>query len=147
MNVLSSLLVGLLFGLGLIVSDMADPARVLAFLNVTSGAWDPTLLFVMAGAMGVMTVAWQIRRRMTRAVLGGPLPATAPATVDRRLVSGAVMFGTGWGMVGVCPGPALVGLGMGNESYFIFTAAMMVGVAGNLIFTRPGFVARPARAS
>ncbi len=128
MRALISLCVGGLFGLGLIVSDMVDPARVRAFLDVTGGAWDPTLGFVMAGALAVMIVAWRIAAGRERPFYAERFPPMPEAGVDHRLVTGAVCFGIGWGLIGFCPGPALAALTLGGLEVSIFVAAMLVGM-------------------
>lgn len=139
MRILVSLLSGLLFGLGLTVSDMIDPARVLGFLRVASGAWDPTLAFVMGGALVPMAIAWLLARRLNAPAFGGSFPEPASARIDARLLGGAALFGAGWGLVGFCPGPAFAALTQGGVPVLIFVAAMLVGfgVAGRLA-SRPG---------
>lgn len=127
-NILVALAVGLVFGLGLIVSGMADPARVLGFLDVT-GLWNPSLAFVMAGAIAVGLVAFAIARRRGRTLGGAPLQRPTARGLDARLIGGALLFGAGWGLAGFCPGPALVGLGMGLRSAAVFVAAMVAGMA------------------
>jgi uncharacterized membrane protein YedE/YeeE len=129
MRVLVALIAGGLFGLGLIVSDMVNPARVLGFLDV-AGAWDPTLAFVMAGALIPMTVTWRIAATRPAPACGTTFPGAAAIRLDRRLIGGAVLFGTGWGMVGFCPGPALTALGTGSTEALIFTVAMLAGMLG-----------------
>lgn len=127
MNVFTSLLAGLVFGLGLIVSGMADPAKVLGFLDL-GGAWDPSLALVMAGAIGVGTVAFAFSRRRTLSLLGSKMMLPTSRSIDRRLVIGSVLFGIGWGVAGFCPGPGLVGVGMGEVKAIIFVAAMLAGM-------------------
>lgn len=127
MRTLTALVAGALFGLGLLVSDMVNPARVLGFLDI-AGAWDPTLAFVMGGALLPMTVAWQIAATRPAPVCGGAFPDPATTRIDARLLGGAVLFGAGWGLVGFCPGPALTALGTGNIEAMIFTVAMLVGM-------------------
>ena len=124
---LATLLAGLVFGLGLIVSGMANPAKVLGFLDL-AGAWDPSLAFVMGGAVGVGMVAFFVARRRTVSLLGAPMKLPAARGIDRRLVGGSLLFGIGWGVAGFCPGPALVALGMGNVKALVFVAAMLVGM-------------------
>ena len=124
---LASLLAGLMFGLGLIVSGMANPAKVLGFLDL-AGAWDPSLAFVMGGAVGVGLVAFFVARRRTVSLLGVPMKLPAARGIDRRLVGGSLLFGIGWGVAGFCPGPALVAVGMGNGKALLFVAAMLVGM-------------------
>jgi len=129
MRLIVALAAGALFSLGLVVSDMVNPARVLAFLDI-AGAWDPTLAFVMAGALLPMAIAWRIAASRPAAVCGGAFPARPPARFDARLTGGAALFGLGWGLVGFCPGPALAALGTGRSEALIFVAAMLVGMLG-----------------
>ncbi len=128
MRLLAAFLAGLVFGLGLLLSGMADPAKVLGFLDL-AGAWDPSLMFVMGGAVGVAAVAFAFARRRTRSLLGEPIQLPAKAAIDRRLVLGALLFGAGWGLAGFCPGPALVALGVGEARAAVFVLAMFVGMA------------------
>ncbi len=118
---------GLVFGLGLIVAGMANPAKVKAFLDL-AGAWDPSLLFVMAGGMAVAAVAFAVARRRTTTLLGAPLALPATRGIDRRLVAGSLAFGVGWGLAGICPGPALLLLGAGREQGVVFFLAMLAGM-------------------
>ena len=127
MALLVSLLTGLVFGIGLIVSGMADPAKVLGFLDL-AGAWDPSLAFVMAGAIVVSAVAFAMARRRTVSLLGAEMKLPTACQIDRRLVAGSVVFGLGWGVAGFCPGPSLVALGMGEAKAAVFVAAMLVGM-------------------
>ena len=127
MNVFTSLLAGLVFGLGLIVSGMANPAKVLGFLDL-GGAWDPSLALVMAGAVGVGTVAFAFTRRRTLSLLGDKMTLPTSREIDRPLVVGSLLFGIGWGVAGFCPGPGLVGVGMGEVKALIFVAAMLAGM-------------------
>jgi uncharacterized membrane protein YedE/YeeE len=122
-----ALLAGILFGAGLALSGMVDPARVRGFLDLF-GHWDPTLAFVMGGAIVPMALAWRIRARMTKPLLaqGFALPGTA--VIDRRLASGAVIFGIGWGIAGLCPGPALADLALAPAPALIFVGAMLAGM-------------------
>lgn len=128
MRNLVALLAGLIFGLGLVVSDMINPARVLGFLDLFGGKWDPTLAFVMIGAVAVMAIAWSIARSKPAPVFGGKMPGAASSLIDRRLIGGAVIFGLGWGLVGLCPGPALAGILVGGTSVWVFIAAMIFGM-------------------
>lgn len=123
-----SFLAGLIFGIGLIISGMADPAKVLAFLDV-AGLWNPSLIVVMAGAIGVGFFAFLWAKSRKTTLLGGEMKLPSATKIDRRLIIGAVMFGIGWGIAGFCPGPALVGLGMGLPKALIFVAAMLAGMA------------------
>lgn len=127
MPIVTSLLAGLLFGLGLIFSGMADPAKVLGFLDL-AGAWDPSLALVMAGAVAVGLVAFTLAKGRTRSLLGLNMQLPSTTTIDRRLVLGSLMFGIGWGVAGFCPGPALVALGMGEVKAAVFVLAMLAGM-------------------
>lgn len=125
---LVALVSGTLFGAGLAISGMTDPARVRAFLDL-SGAWDPTLAFVMGGAIPPMAIAWSVVRRRAAPFAASQfhMPATAP--VDLRLVTGAALFGIGWGMAGLCPGPAIAALAIRPIPALIFVVAMALGAA------------------
>lgn len=121
-------LAGLLFGLGLILAGMTDPGKVQGFLDVT-GLWDPSLLFVMGGAILVGIGAFALARRRTTAFLGGAMHLPTSRDIDRRIVIGSLVFGAGWGLAGFCPGPALVALGAGHWQALVFTLAMLAGMA------------------
>ena len=127
MLVLTSLLAGLVFGLGLLVSGMANPAKVIGFLDL-AGDWDPSLGLVMAGAIAVGVVAFAVARRRTVSFIGAGMKLTTPHRIDRRLVLGSVLFGVGWGVAGFCPGPGLVALGMGESKAIVFVGAMLAGM-------------------
>ena len=127
-TVFTSLLAGLVFGLGLIVSGMANPAKVLGFLDL-AGAWDPSLAFVMAGAVAVSALAFALAKTRTVSWLGAAMTLPGSRDIDRRLVIGSVLFGIGWGVAGFCPGPGLVALGMGEIKALVFVAAMLLGMA------------------
>lgn len=127
MNILMSLLAGLLFGIGLIVSGMTDPAKVLGFLDITR-IWDPSLAFVMSGAIVTGLLIFQIAIRRGRSALGNKLFLPSASHVDKRLVIGAVSFGIGWGLSGICPGPALILLSSGSKKGMIFFTAMLLGM-------------------
>ena len=127
MPVVTSLLAGLVFGLGLLLSGMADPAKVLGFLDI-AGAWDPSLALVMAGAISVGLVAFSIAARRSRSLLGLDMHLPQGSAIDRRLVVGSLLFGMGWGIAGFCPGPALVALGMGEAKAAVFVLAMLIGM-------------------
>lgn len=131
MLIVNALITGLLFGIGLIVSGMSNPAKVLGFLDLT-GRWDPSLAFVMAGAILVGSMAFGIARRRKHSVLGMPMQLPAVKLIDRRLIGGSLLFGAGWGLAGFCPGPALVSAGSGQPGAWLFVAAMLLGMA---IFT------------
>jgi uncharacterized protein len=127
LTIFTSLLAGLVFGLGLIVSGMANPAKVLGFLDL-GGTWDPSLAFVMAGATAVAAIAFAVARRRNSALLGDAMQLPATRDIDRRLVIGSLLFGIGWGVAGFCPGPGLVALGMGEFKALVFVAAMLSGM-------------------
>jgi len=139
-------LAGLVFGLGLLLSGMADPAKVLGFLDL-AGAWDPSLMFVMGGAVGVGAVAFAAARRRTRSLLGEPMQLPTASAIDRRLLAGALLFGTGWGLAGFCPGPALVALGLGEGKAVVFVVAMLAGMGLFEFVQRRRLAARPEAAS
>jgi uncharacterized membrane protein YedE/YeeE len=123
----TAFLSGLIFGIGLLVSGMAEPAKVLGFLDV-AGAWDPSLALVMGGAVMAGLAAFRLARRRSTSYLGLPLALPPARKVDERLVGGSLVFGIGWGLVGLCPGPALVGLGSGQWQAVVFVAAMLAGM-------------------
>ncbi len=136
MGVIGAWAAGLLFGVGLILSGMADPAKVLNFLDV-AGTWDPSLAFVMAGAIGVAAPGfWLVRRR--KAPLAGAAFHVPPrdAPIDRQLLVGSAVFGIGWGLAGFCPGPALVSLPLAASGTVAFTAAMVGAIAAGALLTR-----------
>ena len=137
-----SFLSGLLFGIGLIVSGMANPAKVLGFLDL-SGRWDPSLALVMAGAVAVGVGAFFAAGRRTRSLLGMQMQLPAARRIDARLVGGSLVFGVGWGIAGFCPGPGLVALGMGNAKAAAFAVAMLVGMLGFEWIERRRQTARP----
>lgn len=122
-----SFVAGLIFGLGLIVSGIANPAKVLGFLDV-AGKWDPSLPLVMVGAIAVGVVAFAFARKRTATLIGAPMHLPQARDIDRRLVLGSLVFGIGWGLVGFCPGPALVVLGQGHVKAFVFVVAMLAGM-------------------
>ena len=128
MAIVIALVAGLLFGAGLIVSGMANPAKVLGFLDLF-GQWDPSLAFVMAGAIAVGVSAFFVARRRGRSWLGTPIQLPSATGVTARLVLGSAVFGIGWGLAGFCPGPALVALGAGVPKAVGFVAAMLAGMA------------------
>ena len=126
-SVLSALGVGCLFGGGLALSDMINPARVLAFLDV-AGRWDPTLALVMTGALIPTAVAFAVRPRLRRPLLGTEFFIPENRSADGRLITGAAIFGIGWGLVGFCPGPAIAALVFGLWQSWLFVAAMLAGM-------------------
>ncbi|MGZ8361017.1 MAG: DUF6691 family protein [Allosphingosinicella sp.] len=127
-NILAALLVGILFGAGLALSDMINPARVIAFLD-PFGAWDPTLAFVMGGALLPSALGYQVVRRLPRPVLAESFCIPENRVLDRQLLAGAALFGAGWGLAGFCPGPAVAGLVFGLWQPWLFVAAMLAGMA------------------
>jgi uncharacterized membrane protein YedE/YeeE len=130
MNRIIEFFVGLLFGIGLLVSGMTDPAKVQGFLDL-AGAWDPSLAFVMGGAILVGFVAFAVAKTRTQSLLGGAMHLPTSHDIDRRLVVGSFLFGAGWGLAGFCPGPGLVAMGAGEPKAALFVAAM---VGGMLLF-------------
>ena len=124
---LSEFVVGLLFGLGLLLSGMTDPGKVLGFLDLI-GPWDPSLALVMGGAIAVGVIAFALAKNRTVSFLGGAMRLPMSSQIDRRLIVGAAMFGAGWGLAGFCPGPALVSLATGQPKAAIFVVAMLVGM-------------------
>jgi len=123
-----ALLAGALFGAGLALSGMTDPGRVRAFLDV-AGPWDPTLGFVMAGALLPMAAAWRLTRRLSRPLVAPAFDVPGARRVDGRLLGGAALFGAGWGLTGLCPGPAIASLALRPGAVVLFTAAMLGGMA------------------
>ena len=119
--------IGLVFGLGLIISGMTDPGKVLGFLDL-AGPWDPSLALVMGGAVLVGLLAFAVARKRSTSVLGGPMQLPTARHVDRRLVLGSLVFGVGWGIAGFCPGPAIVSLGAGEPKAVVFVLAMLAGM-------------------
>jgi hypothetical protein len=119
---------GLLFGLGLVLGGMANPAKVLNFLDVF-GTWDPSLAFVMGGAVVVTFVGFRLARGRGRPLFDAQFHWPTATAIDARLLAGAVIFGAGWGLVGLCPGPAFVALGTGSGGAAVFVAAMLAGIA------------------
>ena len=129
---------GLLFGVGLCVSGMNRPEKVLGFLDL-AGSWDPSLAFVMIGAIGVAFFAFRLAASRQRAWLGDPIRLPTQTAIDHRLLAGAALFGLGWGLAGVCPGPAIVDLGFLDPRAAAFVAAMLAGMATE------GFLSRASR--
>jgi uncharacterized membrane protein YedE/YeeE len=127
---LASLASGLLFGLGLTVSQMINPMKVIGFLDVF-GDFDPSLAFVMATAIPVTAAGYAVARRCRSPLCASTFSPPTQAKIDRRLTVGAVLFGVGWGLVGYCPGPALAGLGLGNPATVLFVFSMLVGMGGH----------------
>jgi len=123
-----ALLASALFGAGLALSGMTDPGRVRAFLDV-AGQWDPTLGYVMAGALLPMAAAWRLKRSLGRPVVAAAFDIPGTQRVDGRLLAGAALFGAGWGLTGLCPGPAIASLALRPGPASLFTAAMLGGMA------------------
>jgi uncharacterized membrane protein YedE/YeeE len=135
MSLFVSFLSGLVFGVGLLLSGMADPAKVLGFLDL-AGAWDPSLALVMGGALAVAAGAFGVARRRRVSLLGEPLRLPTARQIDARLVGGSLLFGIGWGVAGFCPGPALVALGLGSAQAVLFVLAMLAGMGLFELFER-----------
>ena len=128
MRLVFAFVAGGLFGGGLFFSGMTDTAKVQGWLDVF-GQWDPTLAFVMGGAMIPMALAWIVSRRRTTSFSGLPFPPRPATDIDRSLVVGSVMFGMGWGLAGLCPGPVIAALSYGGAGLYVFLAAMLAGMA------------------
>ena len=129
LNRLTEFLVGLLFGLGLMLSGMTDPGKVIGFLDLF-GAWDPSLALVMGGAILVGFFAFTIAKKRTTTFLGGVLRFPTNMDIDKKLLVGSLLFGAGWGLAGFCPGPALVSMADGQPKALVFVLAMLVGMLG-----------------
>lgn len=136
MKIAANLLAGLLFGIGLVVSGMADPAKVLNFLDL-AGHWDPSLAFVMGAAVIVTTIGYRLTFRRQKPVLDDEFHLPTKKQIDGRLVLGAAVFGAGWGLVGYCPGPALVALSLRAPATIVFVIAMLIGIAVAAWFNKP----------
>jgi uncharacterized membrane protein YedE/YeeE len=134
---LASLVTGTLFGAGLALSDMVNPARVQAFLDI-AGEWDPSLAWVMGGAIVPMVIAYVVSRRMGSPLLDKSFFIPENRVLDRQLIFGAALFGIGWGLAGFCPGPALAALVMGLWQPWLFVAAMLAGMVVHRIAATPG---------
>lgn len=127
MNRISGFIAGVLFGMGILLSGMANPAKVLGFLDL-AGQWDPSLALVMVGAIGAALLPMTWARRHATTLLGGKMQLPGRRDIDRRLIGGSLVFGIGWGLAGVCPGPALVLLAGGYWQAWLFVAAMLIGM-------------------
>lgn len=132
MKILINFALGLLFGAGLIVAGMADPAKVLNFLDVAAigTTWDASLMFVLGGAIAVTFLGYRLVLKRPAPVMASQFHLPAPAPIDARILIGPAIFGVGWGLVGLCPGPAFVALGAGNVEAALFVAAMLAGMWG-----------------
>jgi uncharacterized protein len=131
MAIVLQFVIGLTFGLGLLISGMSDPAKVLNFLDLAgigSGNWDPSLAFVMAGAIAVTFVGFEWVLRQPQPLFGEEFHLPVKRELDLRIISGPAIFGVGWGLAGFCPGPAFTALGFGSAAAVMFVAAMMVGM-------------------
>ena len=137
MPVSTALLAGLIFGLGLTVSGMVNPSKVLGFLDISS-AWDPSLAFVMAGAILIAAPAFSLARQRSVSLMGAEMKLPVSGQIDRRLVLGSLLFGTGWGMAGFCPGPGLVALAIGQAKAIVFVIAMLAGMSVSQIAVKTG---------
>ena len=127
-SLFSQYLIGVLFGFGLLISGMSNPQKVLSFLDI-SGKWDPSLLFVMGGAVLVGLAGFYLVSKRSEAFFGGALHIPTRRDISRPLIIGSLVFGAGWGIAGFCPGPAIVALGSGHLKALVFVIAMMVGMA------------------
>ena len=127
MSKLTAFIAGLIFGLGLLLAGMANPAKVLVFLDL-AGAWDPSLGLVMAGAIGVAVLPLTWAKRRQRSLLGAPMQLPVKRELDRRLIGGSLLFGVGWGIAGICPGPAVAIVLTGHWQVLLFVAAMLLGM-------------------
>jgi hypothetical protein len=148
MGLLVNAIAGLLFGLGLVISGMANPAKVLNFLDL-AGSWDPSLAFVMAGAVAVTFIGYKLVFRQTRPLLAARFHLPEMKQIDRRLALGAGIFGVGWGLSGFCPGPAITSLPLLAKGTLVFVPAMLAGMTLTRLITNTGWRAKtlvPARA-
>jgi len=144
MPIVSAFVVGLVFGIGLIVAGMTNPAKVQGFLDL-AGNWDPSLAFVMGGAILVGLVGFRFAGRRERALLGEAMRLPTATRIDRRLVLGGLAFGAGWGLAGFCPGPALASLATGGAKAWLFTGAMLAGMIVFEVLERGADAARRRR--
>lgn len=147
MPIISAFLCGLIFGLGLVISGMTDTTKVLGFLDVLAipkGAWDPTLAVVMATALSVSIPGFWFAKRRERPILAEAAAWPTRTAIDRRLIAGAALFGAGWGLVGLCPGPAIANLASLSPVVLLFVAAMIAGMAAHDVWSRRRLVSQPA---
>ena len=135
MRNLISLATGALFGIGLVISGMTDTLKVQGFLDLF-GAWDPSLMFVMGGAIIPMFIAWRVAEKRSASIIGTPLPSPPSTRLDRPLIIGAILFGMGWALAGFCPGPALASVTFGGISGIAFIVAMLIGMFGYSAFNK-----------
>lgn len=146
MNTVFAFIAGLVFGIGLLVAGMANPAKVLGFLDI-AGAWDPSLGLVMAGAIAVGVIAFTLAKRRSHSLLGQPIQLPSNRQIDRRLIGGSLLFGIGWGIAGICPGPSIVLLGAGEMKGVAFVTAMIAGMFVYELMERSGRQAQPSVSS
>ncbi len=133
MSILAQFAIGSVFGLGLVIAGMSDPAKVLNFLDlgaIPTGGWDPSLAFVMAGAIAVTFIGFKLVLRRPQPIFGGKFHLPTATDIDARIIAGPAIFGIGWGLAGFCPGPAFTALTTGGSTALIFVATMLVGMAG-----------------
>src|SRR5690606_36736167 len=142
MNNIFAFITGLVFGIGLLVAGMANPAKVLGFLDI-AGSWDPSLGLVMAGAIAMGVIAFTLAKRRSHSLLGQPIQLPSGRQIDRRLIGGSVLFGLGWAMAGIRPGPSLVSLGGGEMKGVAFLVAMIAGMFAYELMERSGTQAQP----
>jgi uncharacterized membrane protein YedE/YeeE len=143
MRLISAFAIGLIFGLGIAVSGMINPAKVLNFFDL-AGTWDPSLAFVMGGALAVAIPGYRLVLRRPAPILGSHFQLPDTRIIDRRLVLGSATFGVGWGIAGFCPGGALPALGTGGLDVFVFLAALIAGLLIARTFQQRGFSRKPA---
>jgi uncharacterized protein len=141
---IAEFVVGLLFGLGLMLSGMTDPGKVIGFLDLF-GTWDPSLALVMGGAIMVGFFAFTVAKKRTATFLGGALRLPTNMDMDKKLVIGSLLFGAGWGLAGFCPGPALVSMADGQPKALVFVLAMLVGMVGFELMDRLVHAPRKAK--
>ncbi|UPY38962.1 DUF6691 family protein [Sediminicoccus sp. KRV36] len=133
MSILVQFVAGLVFGFGLVIAGMSDPAKVLNFLDlaaIPTGGWDPSLVFVMAGAIAVTFIGFKLVLRQAQPIFGGKFHLPSATEIDARIIAGPAIFGIGWGLAGFCPGPAFTALTTGGSAALMFVAAMLLGMAG-----------------
>lgn len=135
MSILLNLAAGLIFGLGLVISGMANPAKVLNFLDVT-GSWDPSLAFVMLGAIAVTAMGFRLVLRRPKPLLEQSFQLPGQSSIDGPLVFGSAIFGLGWGLFGFCPGPAITSLGLAATSTLVFVPMMLIGIAAAAVIRK-----------
>jgi uncharacterized membrane protein YedE/YeeE len=143
-TILASFICGLIFGAGLLISGMNQPEKVLGFLDIF-GAWDATLAFVMAGAVAVTSIGFALARRSAAPILAPKFSWPERRDIDTPLIAGAILFGIGWGLVGICPGPALVNLAGFSPPIIVFVVAMVLGMLGYELWQRRSVRNAPPR--